>query len=218
MKQSKQIWVNHIQKGSSISPVNSYNPYIDTCAICRNKLSDLCSDCHVTVNENEYIEKIKNIWNFLLINHNRKDSLFNLVDLNIISLIYEFCVSGDYETKNCHIITLECNHTYHRHCFQKWINKRQVCPLDNSKLILPIEVVDPERCNIRTKLKTFKSEYTWEEICNRNQDKVNVQGVTCRLLKHNKPGYKYDKLYKLTCEKFIRKIDKDIFLDFCKKN
>lgn len=33
--------------------------------------------------------------------------------------------------ENCNIAWGKCSHVFHMHCISKWLNTRQVCPLDN---------------------------------------------------------------------------------------
>lgn len=33
--------------------------------------------------------------------------------------------------ENCYIAWGKCSHVFHMHCISRWLNTRQVCPLDN---------------------------------------------------------------------------------------
>jgi len=35
--------------------------------------------------------------------------------------------------ENCSIAWGKCSHVFHMHCISRWLNTRQVCPLDNRK-------------------------------------------------------------------------------------
>ena len=77
---------------------------------------------------------------------------------------------------------------------------------------MPIAIDSVERADPHGSLaRVFESKYTLQQLHTRSEDKHNVQGVTYRIIKHHKPGYDYDELYRMTCDKFIRTIDSDIF-------
>ncbi|ORD97972.1 RBX1 [Hepatospora eriocheir] len=56
---------------------------VETCAICRNHLMDMCIECH----------------------DNLEDDL-------------------------CTISWGKCGHAFHRHCIQRWLTTKNICPLD----------------------------------------------------------------------------------------
>jgi E3 ubiquitin-protein ligase RBX1 len=40
------------------------------------------------------------------------------------------------DIESCTFITGICNHTYHLHCIEKWIARRNVCPLCNKEWVI----------------------------------------------------------------------------------
>lgn len=46
------------------------------------------------------------------------------------------CAAGDgdpeYAHEECHTAWGQCNHVFHRHCINRWLLSRSVCPLDNT--------------------------------------------------------------------------------------
>jgi len=206
----KRLWVNRIDYGSSHKRL-----CINFCAICKNFLNKQCALCQSQIpknNVNEHRQFMKYIWTFLLTEQRRPGSPFNILDINVISKLYKHCITGDYKKNDCSIVTLECNHIFHRHCFEQWIHKRLTCPLCSWQIIMPIKIDISERlgCN-GTLTKVFSTKYTLQQIYDREDDKINVQAVVCQTVKHHKPGYDYDTLCNIARKKHIRAIDKDIF-------
>jgi len=39
--------------------------------------------------------------------------------------------SGSQQSGECHVAWGTCNHAFHFHCISRWLNTRNVCPLDN---------------------------------------------------------------------------------------
>lgn len=37
----------------------------------------------------------------------------------------------EYEHEGCPMAWGQCNHVFHRHCIDRWLLSRSVCPLDN---------------------------------------------------------------------------------------
>ena len=77
---------------------------------------------------------------------------------------------------------------------------------------MPVKIYCDERRSIDGQLTNcFESKHTFQQLCDRKEDKIYVQAVITRLLKNNKVGYEYKTLYDLTCENFIQKVELDIF-------
>jgi len=46
------------------------------------------------------------------------------------------CNTSENNINSCTFITGICNHTYHLHCIEKWITRRNVCPLCNNEWVI----------------------------------------------------------------------------------
>lgn len=98
----------------------------------------------------DYITKT---WMALLCLKNRRDCLFGRLDKVVISKIIEYAVSvlPIDGLQLCHRTILECGHTYHRHCFQQWVQRKQNCPLCGELNVIPIgisEIITEHKCKI----------------------------------------------------------------------
>jgi len=50
--------------------------------------------------------------------------------------LMEDCITCQSDTTKdclCNPVWGECRHAYHKHCINKWIKTRKVCPLDNGE-------------------------------------------------------------------------------------
>lgn len=101
------------------------------CAICRKLLSTICIECEVTGLEHEILMKndSKKLWMTLLLA--TKQPPLSTLPLSIIWKIYQLA-HPQMQRAQCQVCTLYCNHTYHLHCFRRWLAKRESCPLCNS--------------------------------------------------------------------------------------
>lgn len=214
----KRLWINRFNIGTSRKYFKSAyykENFGDRCAICRFNLEESCIDCKLNI-DNTSITTYKNrceyIWMFLLVEYKRPDSLFYLFDLNIIAKIYTFCIEGDYIENDCTIVLLKCKHIFHKHCFEKWIHKRLLCPLCNGNEIMPKFIDNLKYSPIDGSLiKIQKSKYNAQMYYLMRDDTFHIRGVMCQLLKHHKPGYDLETFYKLSLEKFPRWIDMESF-------
>lgn len=75
---------------------------VDTCAICRNHIMDLCIECQA----------------------NQQSATSE--DCTGVDRRYFFVRSSVYL-----VAWGICNHAFHFHCISRWLKTRQVCPLDN---------------------------------------------------------------------------------------
>ena len=75
-----------IKKWNGVS-LWSWDISVETCAICRNPIMDLCIECQAN--------------------------------------------SQNTQASECSIAWGVCNHAFHNHCISKWLQTRNVCPLDN---------------------------------------------------------------------------------------
>ena len=216
----KRVWVNKIDFGKSYK--RSRHFVCDTCAICRCKFEDVCIRCLAhnpevleassEYRKIEYIYHIKYIWTFLLVMNNRLNTPFSKLAKDVIAKIYEFSIQGKPSNISCPVVLLSCNHAFHRHCFQKWVEKRATCPLCNSNDIIPIYMDVYNRYGMNCQItKTFYSSHNQEERTQRAEDRESVQGNACRFLKHTPNGLNEKILYEKIIEKYTRDIDYDIF-------
>ena len=149
---SKSLWI-HKPIGEGIrSELLDYGlSHNDFCCICTKKLTELCKTCNILCLgevENVWdIKPLKKVWETLLMMKNRRSTVFSILDKYAIGNIYKYVVQTfDIPIQQkCQIVQLECLHHYHRHCFASWVKRRMVCPLDNSKEIMPIGVTDVNR-------------------------------------------------------------------------
>ena len=206
----KRLWVHRIEQGK----VTIWDGHT-ACAICRTEFKLLCVYCQ----ENDPGDELKNhqqfmkyVWIFLLIEQKRPGSPFSMFDANVISKIYQFAISGCYTPTLCSLVTLECKHTFHRHCLEHWVFKYRQCPLCANNSIMPIKIQNEKRkkCD-GTLAKIFESELSYKQFLQQSEDKLYVQTVVCNLLKHNYFGYDYSKLYKLSSETRTHGISKTVF-------
>ena len=99
-----------------------------------------------------------------------------------------------------------------KHCFEKWIHKRLVCPLCNGNVIMPQSIDNFKYSQVDgTLLKIQPSKYDVETFYQMQDDSLYIQGVMCKLLKHHKTGYDHETFYTLALEKFPRWVDNESF-------
>lgn len=138
-------WVHKVSRGKPPKDWNEWVIIIDTCAICRCCFWDDCIDCYANspdaLTDETHRKFMMWVWKFLLIEHKRKSSLFKLLDMNVISKVYEYAITSSVKLPNdCTILWLECGHVFHRHCFVKWTKRRLICPLDNREDFIPVAI------------------------------------------------------------------------------
>lgn len=198
---------------------------IDSCAFCRSELSRICLDCPYNIVSEEQKATFKYIFMLLHILQKRRESLFYTVDKNIIEKIIKYCLTTNMENTLCSVVHLECNHAYHRHCFEKWIKKRSVCPLDNLPHVMPVFISSTKRfpfvvssCIMtenqilrrEKRLKLFEQEK--EEKTRLKLECERIENVIRDILKHNKFGFCYEDILSMTTDFFKQhKIGHDYF-------
>lgn len=172
----------------------------ETCAICRGGLRDECVECQANNynNVNEYREQIQKIWLILLMCQKRKEALLSLLPIQVVALIYSYVVGYIETYNNCPSVTLEgCHHTYHRHCWTRWTNRRPNCPLDNQIT----SILSEDYLLVKTKYATLKgcclSTKQYDEILRVRHLHERLDAQIVRLLKPRtrRGGYTVDQIY-----------------------
>ncbi len=126
---AKRFWTHNVD--SFPKQANEHNP-LDTCAICRGSLSSRCVECEAKELEDIDLHlktESKKLWDALLLVARR--SPFSTLPLSIVWQIYQFA-QPHVERSSCPECILYCNHSYHLHCFRRWLARRESCPLCNS--------------------------------------------------------------------------------------
>lgn len=166
----RSIWLYSIETNSlcesSLKVLNEQVACVDCCAICRYKLSSLCSNCMVNLNHTK--ERVKTrlhqMWLSLMMMRNREDTPFGLLSKYIVGKIYNYAVAqGPVAEVYCDVAKLECGHVYHDHCFRKWFQRRNICPLDNQPVtIFTVRTINMERISYKGRIvKMFRSEVSY---------------------------------------------------------
>jgi len=88
----------------------SWDIEVDTCAICRNLIMELCIECQA--------------------NHRTSSTGSNIGSSNSSGMINSSTSSSN---NDCTVAWGVCNHAFHFHCISRWLRTRGVCPLDNQE-------------------------------------------------------------------------------------
>lgn len=132
---------------TAISPIEIRYKQEDTvnCAICRLHLKGNCIDhieyknsmrlAHYTSNNTKtyYINEQQNLYDFLILLKECHIYRFSILPKDIIKYIVKFVSVIAQLKKRCPIVYLNCRHNYHKSCWERWITKRDCCPLCNKK-------------------------------------------------------------------------------------
>jgi hypothetical protein len=138
-------------------------------------------DCEAqSVNYSFWCERV---WITLLCARNRIDTCFSPLDVAVVGRIYRFAIAYGRVQTDCNVVTLQCAHTFHQHCFLKWANKRPLCPLCNGP---PIAIAMPERSvSMICDLLIYDAEPHGKR--HRHADPVNLEAALVRELKRVHP-------------------------------
>jgi hypothetical protein len=148
------------------NPQPFYIPNVITdgsCYICGRKLELGCSSCCNTM-ESEFKKYAKYIFMLLHVLQKRPGSLFYMMDKHILAMIIQRALTLSSINSPCSVIALQCDHTFHRHCFTKYLKtsndngKVLKCPLDISSEIVPVSVKHIKRDSACAKITI------WSEI------------------------------------------------------
>lgn len=118
---------------------NNHPNYPKSCVICRKNLSEKCLDCNANggfINQ-DYFEKIVtrqiNLFKIVYQTAEFESTYLSWLPKDLLIMINDMAVIETDIIINCSIVVGECKHLYHKHCIDKWIKKRDCCPLDNDK-------------------------------------------------------------------------------------
>jgi hypothetical protein len=194
----RTVWVHKLDV---LKPVDTLNVLVDTCAICRGILLSPCRNCdstdQVKADRKRVYDTVKGIWLSLLCLSKRKECVFNRLDKPVVYRIYGFVIANlDWAVKDtqfsCHVIKLACNHTFHRHCFQTWVVRRQTCPLCTQAEVVPIAVSSIQFSARGEVMSIYNSEKTFVSVARQKREQQRleyvVQSWIMRFLKEVIPG------------------------------
>lgn len=131
------------------------NPFVSSssdlgtgCAIC---LKSVYKYCEYSIHSKETmirtVASLEWIYMFLLLCKKRKDSLFSLLDMNVLTRIFKWCLTGIQIGTKCTVAELECGHLSHRCCLVMWCMTKVfscfVC--DKRVSIVPVSIYGKER-------------------------------------------------------------------------
>ncbi len=129
-------------------------------------------------------------------------------DIGIIHMIYSYAIHK-YPDEECPLQLLECSHTFHLHCMNLWRTKRNFCPLCNTRnpngIIIYGNNWNYESCML------VEQKHPYKRLKYMEEEKLVVQAIICRILKHNKYGYGLAELKWQTQSNYIHHIDADVF-------
>lgn len=177
------------------------------CIICRCKFDHYCVDCKKSINENldQNITTIDQISMVLLCMKNRKDCLFYKLDIHMLNKILQYVLYPEKLQRKCRLVILECGHVYHRHCWIKFVKKGH-CLYDDTEQVIPIEIQDVKRYNIKYDIISITTVPRNSVFVNEKEEKDKITSWIVRELKHHKPGYNFSDLH----EKIISEKQYDI--------
>ena len=132
----------------------------ECCAICRHPMNEFCLECFANKSKDERdlgkvntLNYCKSVLWTLLLCRTRKESPIHNLDLNLVMMIFNWAtLAVDCPEPSCQLVMVCLNgHTYHEHCWDRWIKKRNCCPLDNEK---PLDqIIDFQRsCKVKCEM------------------------------------------------------------------
>ena len=96
----------------------SYKNPRDNCVICQSNVMDICTECQSTAAPNDVHKLAEEIY---MRPDNQASARVVIEDLN----------QALAKQQICPIAWGKCKHYFHRHCIEKWLKTRHICPLDN---------------------------------------------------------------------------------------
>lgn len=116
-----------------------------------------------------------------------KENLISILPRDIIVMIFDWHIFLSSTTlARCRIAYLDCNHVFHDCCFQRWLKKREYCPLcagDASYVVL-------ERIGPLYQFKHVVAQSVKASKVGAAQFKETVSLFVCRTLKHERAAMK----------------------------
>ena len=110
------------------------------CVICGSSFSNGCLECsggfrhvHEAKRLLKVAEHEETFWTLLLIRQRLYPSLPRALIGRICNMTW-YIAGPSLHRLPCPLFVLDCGHTYHNHCIERWYFKRGVCPIDNSAL------------------------------------------------------------------------------------
>lgn len=102
---------------------DEYDAVGSDCGICIKSLSRFCStECATDIT----CAPVEYVWLFLLMLKNRYPHVLNT---NVVSLIFEYYLTGFEKITTCSVIRSECGCLFHRHCAEKeHMSTNLLCP------------------------------------------------------------------------------------------
>lgn len=131
----------------------------DICNICWRTMQGFCRDCVEDGCLLPYRIDAKYIFTLLHVLQKRRDSVFFGLDKNVLEKIIRYALKPDPEKTTCSIVKLECEHMFHRHCYEKRIQRMPHCWYR----------CDLDRVPISIKSRIRVPYYIHIEICTENQ-------------------------------------------------
>ena len=111
--------------------IENYPAMVKVCAICRGFLLERCIECESKLE----VLDIKDIETLLAkridLKEFKNDTSLRVLPRDILGFIGDRISIQGYVKVACSISKGSCNHIYHTHCIERWLKKRQNCPLDN---------------------------------------------------------------------------------------
>ena len=136
------VFMEYKLKNTRSCVVTRYQPS-PRCAICQLPLRRNCVDhydrkrmvlAHTSDDMKTYYKmQQENLFNFLMQLRDCVAYRFSVFPKDMIQYITKMVPMVAQLKKTCPIIFLDCRHSYHNHCWKKWIKKRNCCPLCNRK-------------------------------------------------------------------------------------
>lgn len=113
---------------------SNYSPEeLTMCRICECANNGVCFKCDISIVHNTFVERCRETLFTLLCARKRPESPLSLLDIQVTSRIYAFCISSGETLTICTLSRLSCGHKFHAHCMDGWIRKgHSRCPLCGS--------------------------------------------------------------------------------------